>query len=250
MCHVTDAVGLAPSLLPRPGAVALPSPSPSPPPRLRVSGVVWSDACVPGFGSGLARESVWVGLVLRLVCEVLVSVSCVSRLPPVSLNRVPATTSSQTPHRSPVIHRHVPCPTLDTPEPQLAQWARTSVKRPCQKMASSSCGSAAMMAATWDGASLNDRMALGSYLCTGRRSTMATRSRRARGFNTTLGPTCAILARWRRAMCEAVSASNAPTEATGAQARAHFRMRIASSFVRLCMRCQRHPCRLRRRWLR
>ena len=55
---VTDAVGLAPSLLPRPGAVALPSPSPSPPPRLRVSGVVWSDACVPGFGSGLARESV------------------------------------------------------------------------------------------------------------------------------------------------------------------------------------------------
>ena len=27
------------------------------------------------------------GLVLRLVCEVLVSVSCVSRLPPVSLNR-------------------------------------------------------------------------------------------------------------------------------------------------------------------
>jgi hypothetical protein len=33
---VTDAVGLAPSLLPRPGAVAITSP----PPRLRVSGVV------------------------------------------------------------------------------------------------------------------------------------------------------------------------------------------------------------------
>ena len=29
----------------------------------------------------------WVGLVLRLVCEVLVSVSCVSRLPPVSFYR-------------------------------------------------------------------------------------------------------------------------------------------------------------------
>ena len=40
----------------------------------RGSGVVW-------------RVSLWVGLVLRLVCEVLVSVSCVSRLPPVSLNR-------------------------------------------------------------------------------------------------------------------------------------------------------------------
>ena len=26
--------------------------------RLRVSGVVWGDACVPGFGCGLARESV------------------------------------------------------------------------------------------------------------------------------------------------------------------------------------------------
>ena len=25
---------------------------------LRVSGVVWGDACVPGFGCGLARESV------------------------------------------------------------------------------------------------------------------------------------------------------------------------------------------------
>ena len=54
------------------------------------------DACVPpGFARGrdgvwsgrLARVSLWVGLVLRLVCEVLVSVSCVSRLPPVSLNR-------------------------------------------------------------------------------------------------------------------------------------------------------------------
>ena len=35
----------------------------------------------------LPGPSRWVGLVLRLVCEVLVSVSCVSRLPPVSLNR-------------------------------------------------------------------------------------------------------------------------------------------------------------------
>ena len=33
------------------------------------------------------RVSRWVGLVLRLVCEVLVSVSCVSRLPPVSFYR-------------------------------------------------------------------------------------------------------------------------------------------------------------------
>ena len=42
----------------------------------RVSGVVCGDACVPGFGCGLARESVGgVGF------EVLVSVSCVSRLP-------------------------------------------------------------------------------------------------------------------------------------------------------------------------
>ena len=40
----------------------------------RGSGVVW-------------RVSRWVGLVLRLVCEVLVSVSCVSRLPPVSFYR-------------------------------------------------------------------------------------------------------------------------------------------------------------------
>ena len=37
--------------------------------------------------SGATHVSRWVGLVLRLVCEVLVSVSCVSRLPPVSLNR-------------------------------------------------------------------------------------------------------------------------------------------------------------------
>ena len=67
----------------------------------RVSGVwcvvVWcgatplGDACVPGFGCGLARESVGgVGFV-RLVCEVLVSVSCVPLVcvparPPVSLN--------------------------------------------------------------------------------------------------------------------------------------------------------------------
>ena len=43
----------------------------------RVSGVVCGDACVPGFGCGLARESVGgVGF------EVLVSVSCVSRLDP------------------------------------------------------------------------------------------------------------------------------------------------------------------------
>ena len=58
----------------------------------RVSGVVCGDACVPGIGCGLqARVSLWAGLVLRLVCEVLVSVSCVSRLPPrvfeQSLNR-------------------------------------------------------------------------------------------------------------------------------------------------------------------
>ena len=50
-----DAVGLAPSLLPRPGAVAI---TVTTAPRLRVSGVVWCDACVPGFGCGLARESV------------------------------------------------------------------------------------------------------------------------------------------------------------------------------------------------
>ena len=43
---VTDAVGLAPSLLPSCSHVRAPSPSPSPPPRLRVSGVVWCDACV------------------------------------------------------------------------------------------------------------------------------------------------------------------------------------------------------------
>ena len=47
----------------------------------RVSGVVCGDACVPGFGCGLARESVGgVGFV-RLVCEVLVSVSCVPAPP-------------------------------------------------------------------------------------------------------------------------------------------------------------------------
>ena len=86
---VTDAVGLAPSLLPRPGAVAITVTTTSA--LDRVSGVVCGDACVPGFGCGLARESVggWVGLVLRLVCEVLVSVSCVSRLPPVSFYRLP-----------------------------------------------------------------------------------------------------------------------------------------------------------------
>ena len=43
---------------PRCSHVRAPSPSPLPPPSLRVSGVVWGDACVPGFGCGLARESV------------------------------------------------------------------------------------------------------------------------------------------------------------------------------------------------
>ena len=56
---VTDAVGLEPSLLPRPGAVAITHRH-----HLRVSGVVWGDACrSPGVRlrvtlSGLARESV------------------------------------------------------------------------------------------------------------------------------------------------------------------------------------------------
>ena len=53
---VTDAVGLAPSLLPRPGAVAITVTTTSA--LDRVSGVVCGDACVPGFGCGLARESV------------------------------------------------------------------------------------------------------------------------------------------------------------------------------------------------
>ena len=52
---VTDAVGLAPSLLPRPGAVAITVTTTA---LDRVSGVVCGDACVPGFGCGLARESV------------------------------------------------------------------------------------------------------------------------------------------------------------------------------------------------
>ena len=39
----------------------------------------------------------WVGLVLRLVCEVLVSVSCVSRLPPVSFYRYVSCVSRPTP---------------------------------------------------------------------------------------------------------------------------------------------------------
>ena len=53
---VTDAVGLAPSLLPRPGAVAITVTTTA---LAGVSGVVWGvDACVPGFGCGLARESV------------------------------------------------------------------------------------------------------------------------------------------------------------------------------------------------
>ena len=43
---------------PRCSHVRAPSPSPSPPPRLRVSVVVWGGACVPGFGCGLALESV------------------------------------------------------------------------------------------------------------------------------------------------------------------------------------------------
>ena len=87
---VTDAVGPAPSLLPRLGAVAI---SVTTTALDRESGVVCGDACVysrfPGFGCGLWRVSRWVGLVLRLVCEVLVSVSCVSRLPQESF--VPST---------------------------------------------------------------------------------------------------------------------------------------------------------------
>ena len=48
----------------------------------RVS-VVWCVATRASRGLGVVwRVSLWVGLVLRLVCEVLVSVSCVSRLPP------------------------------------------------------------------------------------------------------------------------------------------------------------------------
>ena len=53
---------LSPSLLPRLGAVAV---TVTTTPRLigsvgsrPVSGVVWGDACIPGFGCGLARESV------------------------------------------------------------------------------------------------------------------------------------------------------------------------------------------------
>ena len=45
----------APTSADRPGAVAI---TVTTAPRLRVSGVVWCDACVPGFGCGLARESV------------------------------------------------------------------------------------------------------------------------------------------------------------------------------------------------
>ena len=75
---VTDAVGLAPSLLPRPGAVAITVTTTA---LDRVSGVVCGDARA-SRGSGVVwRVSLWAGLVLRLVCEVLVSVSCVSRLP-------------------------------------------------------------------------------------------------------------------------------------------------------------------------
>ena len=55
---VTDAVGLAPSLLPRPGAVAITVTTTALDPTSEVSGVVYDDACVPGFGCGLARESV------------------------------------------------------------------------------------------------------------------------------------------------------------------------------------------------
>ena len=46
---VTDAVGLAPSLLPRPGAVAITVTTTA---LDRVSGVVCGGACVPGFGCG------------------------------------------------------------------------------------------------------------------------------------------------------------------------------------------------------
>ena len=49
---------------------------------------MWCVATRASRGSSVVwRVSLWAGLVLRLVCEVLVSVSCVSRLPPVSLNR-------------------------------------------------------------------------------------------------------------------------------------------------------------------
>ena len=53
----------------------------------RVSGVwcvvVWCGATHASRGSGVVwRVSRWVGLVLRLVCEVLVSVSCPSRVCP------------------------------------------------------------------------------------------------------------------------------------------------------------------------
>ena len=54
---VTDAVGLAPSLLPRPGAVAITVTTTA---LDRVSGVVCGDACVPR-GSGVVwRVSLWV----------------------------------------------------------------------------------------------------------------------------------------------------------------------------------------------
>ena len=81
---VTDAVGLAPSLLPRPGAVAITVTTTA------LAGVwcgVGRRVCPGVRVSVVWRVSRWVGLVLRLVCEVLLSVSCVSRLPPVSLNR-------------------------------------------------------------------------------------------------------------------------------------------------------------------
>ena len=82
-----NAVGLAPSLLPRPGAVAI-TVTTTALDRVRV---VWCVATRASRGSGVVwRASLWVGLVLRLVCEVLVSVSCASRLPPVSLNRYEA----------------------------------------------------------------------------------------------------------------------------------------------------------------
>ena len=52
---VADAVGLAPSLLPRLRAVAITVTTTA---LDLVSGVVCGDACVPGFECGLARESV------------------------------------------------------------------------------------------------------------------------------------------------------------------------------------------------
>ena len=77
---------------PRCSHVRAPSPSPSPPPRLRVSGVVWGDACVPGV---VLRVSRWVRLVLRWFRFVwFMWFTCLSRVslcrpgPPVFKNTV------------------------------------------------------------------------------------------------------------------------------------------------------------------